>query len=209
VQLKKILVLRSNFTGLKLQGLVFFVENVLLLTLGIKKYESLQEIILEIQTRLEIFKSTMIAAENEKTANKTKREAAYNELIAALHIFSSGLEFFSKGDVDFIDDSGMSVNEMKKTKRKVTNLLPPQFTKIVASKTPGHVDLEYTQIEGTKVYGFEYSEDQITWKNGQYSHLTSASILIPTRKDVWIRVHAIGVHKVKSEYSAAVQIFIA
>jgi hypothetical protein len=210
IDLLKLLVMRTGFTSLKLPELVFFVENILAKMNNNKTYQALQETILEVQVKLEEFRMLLVAAEDGNPANKKKKEAAYNSLIVSLHYLSSGLEYFSKGDVDFITNAGMPVQDVKKVKRKTsTTMVPPQFTKVSASKMPGYVDLEYSSIPGTKMYGFEYSEDQITWENGQYSHLTTANISIPTRKDVWIRVRAIGVHKVQSEFSAAAQIFIA
>jgi hypothetical protein len=202
--------LRTGYTGLKSLELVFFVENILTKMYNNKTYQALQEMILEIQVKLENFKMSLVAAEDGLPVSRKKKEAAYDSLIVSLHYLSSGLEFFSKGDADFITEAGMLLQGGKKVKRTViTNMIPPQFTKVAASKMPGYVDLEYTAIQGTKMYGFEHSEDQITWKNGQYSHLTTANIPIPTRKDVWIRVRAIGVHKAQSEFSAAAQIFIA
>jgi hypothetical protein len=210
IDLIKLLVLRTGYTSQKLPELVFFVENVLIKMNNNKTYQALQEMTQEIQVKLENFRLSLVAAEDGLSASKKKKEAAYDSLIVSLHYLSSGLEFYSKGDANFITEAGMQVQGVKKGKRNnLTTMVPPQLTKVAASKIPGHVDLEYTSIPGTKMYGFEYSEDQITWKNGQYSHVTSGSIMIPTRKDVWIRVRAIGVHKVQSEFSAAAQIFIA
>jgi hypothetical protein len=207
----KPLVLKSTYTKLKLTEIVPFVENVLNYTIGNKTYQELQDAMLEIRNNLEVFKLALIAAEDAGNAAKQKKESSYDTLILSLNYVSSGIEFFAKGNVEYITGTGMSAQSAKKAKSKAapTTMLPPQITKIEASKIPGHVDLEYTEIVGTKVYGFEYSEDQITWKNGQYSHKTFGSIAIPTRKDIWVKVRAIGVHKIQSEFSTAAQIFIA
>jgi hypothetical protein len=206
-----LVVFRTTYTKLKLPEIVPFVENVLKNTIGNKTYQELQEAMLEIKNNLEVFKVALIDAEDAGNAAKKKKESSYDTLVLSLNYVSSGIEFFAKGNVEYITGTGMSAQSAKKSKSKPapTAMVPPQITKIEASKMPGHVDLEYTEIVGTKMYGFEYSEDQITWKNGQYSHKTYGSIQVPTRKDIWVRVRAIGVHKVQSDFSAAAQIFIA
>jgi hypothetical protein len=209
--MKKPSILRTIFTGESKSQLVIFVESVILLMFGNKTYQELQGAITNVKAKLEIFKEALIAAEEALPKNLKRRDEAYAALIFELHILSSGIEFFSRGDVEYMEGTGMTVRKVEKQKKsaKPTSMVAPQFTKVEASKTPGHIDLFYTEIPGTKLYGFEYSEDQITWKNGQYSQKTSASVLIPTRKDVWVRVRALGVNQSQSEFSAATQVFIA
>jgi hypothetical protein len=209
VIVKKPLILRTIFTGAKLPHLAIFVANVVNKMSGNKKYQELQDAITEVKAKLDTFNEALVAAEDALPNVKKRRDEAHEALIFTLHLLSSGIEFFSRGDLEYIEETGMTAQTGEKSRRKVSSMVPPQFTKVVASKIPGHVDLEYTAIEGTKVYGFEYSEDQITWKNGQYSHITSASVEIPTRKEIFLRCRAIGPHKAQSEFSAVAQIFIA
>jgi hypothetical protein len=208
--MKKPLILRSIFTDESKPQLVIYVESVVLLMFGNKVYQDLQDAITTVKATLETFKEALIAAEEALPKNRKRRDEAYEALIFELHVLSSGIEFFSKGDVTYMEGTGMSARKGEKKKSaQPTTMASPKILKLVASKEQGHVDLEYTEVPGTKLYGFEYSEDQITWKNGQYSHKTSGSVLIPTRKEVWLRVRAIGINKTQSEFSAAAQIFIA
>jgi hypothetical protein len=208
--MKKPIILRSTFTGEKKPQLVIFVENVVTKMLGNKVYQELQDAVIEVVALLTTFKLALVASEDASTSIRKQRDSAYEALIFKLHILSSGIEFYSNGDINYIEGTGMTAQVAGKAKKSAAKaLVAPLITKIEASKIPGYVDLDYTAIEGTKMYGFEYSEDQTTWKNGQYSHLTTGSVMIPTRKDVWVRVRAIGVNNVQSEFSAAAQIFIA
>jgi hypothetical protein len=209
----KPIVLRGAYNSLINADLSYFSENVVNATFKVKTYEAIALAADELQMKSEIFKNALAAAKfNEETSVITKNNAQ-KALMEALNQVANGLDYFAyyqEDSVNYIVGASMKAQRGRAAKRSTSNELdPPQITGIIPSNIiPGDVLVDITKIEGASNYGFEYSEDNEKWINGQYSSVTTATLKLPSRKDLWVRARAIGTRNRKSEFGVPVKTFV-
>jgi hypothetical protein len=203
------IVRRGCFTALKQNDLAIFTENAVNLTYLKKEYDSVKPSVDDLKVKFVIFKTSLLASLSDGNLSE-KKKAAYKNLIAALHKLADGLDYFSNGDVSYIENAGMQAQRARQnTRSNDKTLTPPQILGVLVSNTvPGEVEIDFTKVEGASNYGFEYSENGETWVNGQYSSSTTATIKLPSRKDLMVRVRAIGTRDRVSEYCTPIKTFV-
>jgi hypothetical protein len=206
----KAVVRRGCYTSLKQNDLAIFTENVVKLTYLKKEYELVRTNVEDMKRKYDLFKDSLIASLSDGNLAE-KKKVAYKNLLAALHKLADGLDYFSNGDVSYIESAGMEVQRVSKGVRNNTDkvLATPQIVGVLVSNTvPGEIEIDLTKVEGANNYGFEYSENGETWTNGQYSSSVSATLKLPSRKDLWVRARAIGTRDRKSEFCTPIKTFV-
>ncbi len=78
--------------------------------------------------------------------------------------------------------------------------------------TPGAVQLSYEILQPTMVTSvvFEWSEDRLTWNNGQQTTHKSRYLLtgLPSRKDIYVRCYCLATKDRKSPCTAELPVFV-
>jgi hypothetical protein len=204
----KPVVLRGSYTSRKQNDLAIFTENVVNLTFNVKEYHQIKSSADDLKMKFDIFKPLLLAS--ILVSNVSEKRIAFKNLMAALHKLADGLDYYSNGDVTYIENAGMEAQPVRATPRINSKMLNiPQIVGILVSNTvPGELEIDLTKVEGARNYGFEYSENGETWINGQYSSSTNAKIQLPSRKDLWVRARAIGTRDRKSDFCAPVKAFV-
>jgi hypothetical protein len=205
----KAIVHKGSYTTLRQNDLAIFTENVVALTCGKKEYESVKNNADDVKIKFDFFKALLLASLTDGNLTVQKKNALKN-LIASLHKLSDGLDYFSNGDVAYIENAGMKPHKVRNYNLTYEQKLDtPQVVGVVVSnKVPGELEIDLTRVEGASNYGFEYSEDGETWINGQYSSTQNATIKLPSRKELLVRARAIGTHDRKSDFCAPILTFV-
>jgi hypothetical protein len=206
----KAVVLRGCFTSLKQNDLAIFTENVVKLTYGNKLYSSVSASAEDVKMKYEVYKDLLLTSLSIG-ASTEKKKIAYKNLLAALQKLADGLDYFSEGDVSYIENAGM-VAQKERVNSRIKSTKPlsiPQITGVLVSNTvPGEIEVDLTKVEGASNYGFEYSENGENWVNGQYSSSSNAKIKLPSRKDLWLRARAIGTNDRSSDFCTPIKTFV-
>jgi hypothetical protein len=209
VELKP-LVNRNLFKSLDEPELILFTENAVDKTDGVKEYSDVQSAASNLKDKAAAHKDAFKAAQSGDHMAKQVKKEALKAVLEALNLLSSGLDYFANGSVTYIQGAGMEAQSVrpvaKRTQTQETE--PPQFSKVELSKIPGEVIVEVSGAVNAKMFGFEYSEDQISWQYSEFSSRRRTSLKLPTRKDLWLRCRAIGNKHRQSEYSSVAKTFL-
>jgi hypothetical protein len=207
----KAIVLRGCFTSLKQNDLSVFGKDVVKFTLDKKEYEAIRPAVLEMNGKLEIFQDALTSSKFRDQLAMLAKKEAQKDLITAMHKVANLLDYNANGNVSYILGAGFKAQELRSGARatKKDGLMAPQILGIVVTNAmPGEITVDLTKVVGANNYGFEYSEDGETWKNGQYSSSTNPTIKLPSRKELWLRARAIGTRDRVSEFGEAVKTFV-
>jgi hypothetical protein len=209
----KPVVLRGAFNKRINAALLDYAKFVIMATYQQPMYDTIQIALVDLEQKTAHFENALYAAKFSDELAVTKKNTAQSEVLEALNQVANGLDFFACYQADgvaYILNAGMKTHQMRaKSLPKSTYLAAPMIQNILPSNIiPGEITIVVSKVIGAKNFGFEYSEDEVNWTNGLYSSKKSSTLKLPSRKDLYIRVRAIGTRNRNSEFSAPVRTFV-
>lgn len=201
-------VLRSFYKKLKQGEIPNFVKGILLKMKDNPKYADLAVILTKVEDQLEIYETALAAAANRGIEQIAEKDLAKDTLISLLDELSDGVDFFGKKELNYFIGTGLPLQTKQSNHSGMSVLVPINFT-ATSNGQPGGITVRYklepNQKSIFKMVGFEWSIDQVTWFNGDYSSKQKFDVSDkPSNQKVFVRIRTIATDGRKSPWTEAI-----
>jgi hypothetical protein len=186
-----------------------FAQNVLARMLNNPRFESLQSLVEgELKPAVEAFTLALQESADRSSVKLAEKRAAHRRLEVILQKVAFEVDYLAEGeDETLVLDAGFRTRTPRK--RMGEEQAPP--TGLVAETgLPGIVKIQFNPAPPARVYAAEWRLDgEETWHNGLYPAKTRFTIEgLPSRKDVWVRISAVGSNMRLSVPCDPVKVFV-
>lgn len=206
--MEKPLVNRSEYHRLRQAALLPFTQHLLERILDQPDYAAVQAPAQALQEKRAAYSLALSLAETRGRDVIKAKEEAKKALFGALDRLVDALEQQAGGSPLYLTNTGLSLRQTGR--RRFTGPLgTPEPVRIVPAKNSGEALVEFGRVEGARMYAVEWSAgDDPSWQNGSYSSARRIVIPVTARRDIRVRVCALGAANRRSSWSVPVQAFI-
>jgi hypothetical protein len=161
----------------------------------------------ELKTAVEEFSRALNEAADRSLVTVARKRSAMTRLKEVLQRTALELELKARGDAAYVLDAGFRArNPAQRSQAPIE----PVNGLTLESPANGLITLQFKPSPGARMYVAEWrTDDETTWHNGAYPSATRVTLDgFPSRKEVWVRVSAIGSQMRKSPPCDPVKVFV-
>lgn len=200
---------RGEYRRLRQVALLPFAQHCLERVLDNPVYAAVQTAAQALGQVCPAYAAALSLAENKGRDTVAAKNELYKAVFKALDRLADAIEANAAGDPVYVTNAGMSVRQNGR-RRFIDAPGVPEKVRLSLTKNSGEVQVEFEPVTGARMYALEWSDaaGEPNWQNGNYSTARRVLIQVPARREVRVRVCAIGSRNRCGNWSRYATLFV-